>query len=228
MVDLFREVDDALQQEKLERFWRENAKYIITLILAVIVGTALWSAYNYWRIAQAEQSTSSFMEIVNAPLNEENFLSVEAVKKDYPSFTANQEALAHFYIAQRALSLDDIKLAFSHMIAVTELSSGVNSNLKNVAAYYARNLILNGSIMGSLDAVKIAQDENWAPLFTIQNSLARPHTAEEYGETIKNLDSLLAEDSAAPPEVQKIAEQLKHVYSYEQNRLTPAKGDTKS
>jgi hypothetical protein len=228
MVDLFREVDDALQQEKLERFWHENAKYILTLILAVIVGTALWSTYNYWRVAQAEQSTSSFMEIVNAPLNEENLLSVETVEENYPSFTANQKALAHFYIAQRALSLDDTKLAFSHMIAVTELSSGVNSNLKNVAAYYARNMILNGSIMGSLDAVKIEQEENWTPLFTIQNSLTRHHTAEEYDETIKTLDSLLAEDSTVPSEVQKIAEQLKHVYSYEHNRLTPAKGDKKS
>ena len=228
MVDLFREVDEALQQEKLERFWQENAKYILTLIFAVIIGTGLWSAYNYWKITQAEQGTSSFMEIVNAPLNEENLLSVEEVYENYPSFTVDQKALAHLYVAQRALSLDNIKLAFSHMIAVTELSSSVNPNLKNVAAYYARNMILNGSIIGSVDDVKMVDDENWTPLFAIQNSLTQPHTHDGYSETLKTLDSLLEENNSIPSEVQKIAEQLKHVYSYEKNKLAPAKGDKSS
>ena len=168
------------------------------------------------------------MAITSAPLDKENLLSVDELNEDYPSFTADQKALAHFYVAQRALSLDDKNVAFSHMIAVTELPSGLNINLRNVAAYYARNMIIDGYIMGNIDNIKTKQDKNWAPLFTIQNSLIQPQTADEYAKTIKTLDALLTKDDSIPAEVQKIAEQLKHVYSYEQNKLSPAKGDKTS
>ncbi|MCD8562794.1 MAG: hypothetical protein LRY54_01755 [Alphaproteobacteria bacterium] len=50
MTDLLQEVDDMMRQEKLAKLWREHGNFIIGVILAIILATALVSAYKSWTV----------------------------------------------------------------------------------------------------------------------------------------------------------------------------------
>lgn len=61
MTDIFREVDEALQKEKLERIWRDYGSLIIGGILAIILGTALSTGWTSWQTHRNEQATTAIM-----------------------------------------------------------------------------------------------------------------------------------------------------------------------
>lgn len=228
MVDLFREVDEALKQEKMERFWHQNGKYILGGIIAVIAITALWSGYNQWKISQAHKSTAAFMEMANANPDNAPLLSVDTLEDDYSWFTSNQKALAHFYIAQKAIATEDYELAFAHLQSITNMPQRLDANLKNIAAYYARNLILDGRVTYSYDDIKLTADEDWAPIFKIQDILATPDTKEDYDSAMQQLESILNDEDSASAEIRAIAEQVKNVYSYDMEQMEPSEGEPQS
>ena len=59
MSDLLAEVDEAMRQERMEKFWHENKSYIIAFIVLTILSTAVMSGYRSWdantKIKQTEQ-----------------------------------------------------------------------------------------------------------------------------------------------------------------------------
>jgi len=59
MSDLLAEVDEAMRQERMEKFWHENKTYIIAFIALTILSTAVMSGYRSWdtktKIKQTEQ-----------------------------------------------------------------------------------------------------------------------------------------------------------------------------
>jgi hypothetical protein len=61
MTDIFREVDDALQKEKLERVWQQHGSLIIGGVLAIILGTALSTAWTSWRQHSNEKATAEII-----------------------------------------------------------------------------------------------------------------------------------------------------------------------
>lgn len=50
MADIFREVDEELQQERAEKVWKKYGGWIITVALAIVLGVAGNVAYNKWKI----------------------------------------------------------------------------------------------------------------------------------------------------------------------------------
>jgi len=61
MTDIFREVDDALQKEKLERLWQQHGSLIIGGILAIILGTALSTGWTAWQKHSNEKATAQII-----------------------------------------------------------------------------------------------------------------------------------------------------------------------
>lgn len=52
MGDIFREVDDELKQERLERLWKQYGKYAIAAAVLVVVGVGAWKFWDSQRIAE--------------------------------------------------------------------------------------------------------------------------------------------------------------------------------
>lgn len=52
MGDIFREVDDELKQERMERLWKQYGKYAIAAAVLVVVGVGAWKFWDSQRTAQ--------------------------------------------------------------------------------------------------------------------------------------------------------------------------------
>lgn len=59
MADIFREIDEELRRERLEKLWQRHGKLIIAMAAAVVVGTAAYVGWQRYdenrRLALAEQ-----------------------------------------------------------------------------------------------------------------------------------------------------------------------------
>jgi len=62
MSDIFREVDEALQQEKLEKLWQKYHVAIITGIALLIGGTAAYTGWQSWSASKNIKQTSALIE----------------------------------------------------------------------------------------------------------------------------------------------------------------------
>lgn len=72
MADLFREVDEAMRQERMMKFWEENKLFIIGVVLGTILLTGALSAYRSWNNAVKEEQTAAVLamqEDINYPQN---------------------------------------------------------------------------------------------------------------------------------------------------------------
>lgn len=61
MSDIFREVDEAMQQEKLMKIWEEYRTTIIAAIAILILSTALTTAYRSWDASRDATETQRLM-----------------------------------------------------------------------------------------------------------------------------------------------------------------------
>ncbi|MCB1721572.1 MAG: hypothetical protein KDI11_07450, partial [Alphaproteobacteria bacterium] len=77
MADLFREVDEVMRQERIEKFWSENKAYIIGVILGTILLTGLISGYRSWNSSVKEKQTAALIAMQESPEYPGNILNAE-------------------------------------------------------------------------------------------------------------------------------------------------------
>lgn len=69
MSDIFREVEEDVRREKLEKFWKAYGDYVIALVALVIVGIAgfeLWQRYQTTQLNKASVAFSAAQRITDA------------------------------------------------------------------------------------------------------------------------------------------------------------------
>lgn len=64
MSDLFREVDEALKQEKMELFWQKYKNYIIIFCVSLVLGTAISVFWKQHKESQYKEKTAEFYNII--------------------------------------------------------------------------------------------------------------------------------------------------------------------
>lgn len=67
MTDLLQEVDDMMRQEKLAKLWREHGNFIIGAMVAVIIGTGVFSGVKSWNQHERTTQTQTLMEAMEKP-----------------------------------------------------------------------------------------------------------------------------------------------------------------
>lgn len=60
--NLLREVDEALRADRAAAFWQKNRSLIVTVVLALILGTAANSAWQKYREVQGGKTLAQFSE----------------------------------------------------------------------------------------------------------------------------------------------------------------------
>lgn len=77
MTDLLAEVDAAMRQERMEKFWKENGKALIFFVIATVVMTGVISAYRTWDAGVKAAGTEKLLALTEA--------------KDFPDNLKNAE-----------------------------------------------------------------------------------------------------------------------------------------
>lgn len=57
-----REVDEELREDTLKKLWQAYGLYIVGAAVAVVIGTAAWTGYDYWARSKANASGDQFSQ----------------------------------------------------------------------------------------------------------------------------------------------------------------------
>ena len=60
MSDIFREVEEDVRREKLEKFWKAYGDYLIALAAAIIIGVAGFQLWQRYEAAQRDKASAAF------------------------------------------------------------------------------------------------------------------------------------------------------------------------
>jgi hypothetical protein len=77
MSDFLAEVDEAMRQERIAKFWHENKTFIITFILLTILATGASSAYRSWDTNTKTEQTKTLIALQGADDYPSNIIDAE-------------------------------------------------------------------------------------------------------------------------------------------------------
>jgi hypothetical protein len=60
MADIFREVDEDVQRDRLAEFWEKYSIVVFALALAIVVGTAIFAYLRHQKLTEAEAAGSAY------------------------------------------------------------------------------------------------------------------------------------------------------------------------
>lgn len=73
--DLFREVDEDLERQKLEALWKRYGTYVVAAILAVVIGTGGNSYIQSSKIAAQQKSTGELITLLSTKNDQDKKIS---------------------------------------------------------------------------------------------------------------------------------------------------------
>ena len=213
MGDIFREVDEDLRRERLERLWKRYGKFVITAAVLVVVGVGGW---KIWTSQQRSRHLAEGMKFYNAEL----LLKQGKVKEADTAFAAIADEdssgygiLARFNAASIRADAGDAKAAISIYDALAADDSAPAS---------LRNLAL---ILGGLQGLKVksideaAIDAKLKPLTVAGNAYrfialeilaAAAQRAGDSAKAIK-LYKQIVDDADAPVGIRSRASQMVNI-----------------
>jgi hypothetical protein len=87
MSDIFREVDEDVQRDKVENLWKRYQTPVIVLAVLIVAGTGAWSYYKTEHTRQAEAANARFLAAVadaDAGKTAEAVAAFDAISKNGP------------------------------------------------------------------------------------------------------------------------------------------------
>lgn len=60
MSDIFREVDEDVRRDRAIQFWKKYQNTLIGIAILIVLATAGWRGYQYWRTTQAQAASARF------------------------------------------------------------------------------------------------------------------------------------------------------------------------
>jgi hypothetical protein len=60
LSDIFREVEEDVRRDRLEKFWKDNGLYVIALIAVVLLGVAGYKIWQRYETAQREKDSAAY------------------------------------------------------------------------------------------------------------------------------------------------------------------------
>ena len=88
MSDIFREVEEDVRRERLEKLWKQYGDYVIAGVAVIVVGVAgykLWQHYEAQQLAKASVAYSAAIELINSDRNTEAAQVFAKIAKNAPS-----------------------------------------------------------------------------------------------------------------------------------------------
>lgn len=220
MSDIFREVDEAMQQEKAARFWKEYGPTIILAAVILVVSTAATTAYRTWDGWRDQQETEKLMQA--SQKSEDLVAAYLDVAKETRS---GHEAVALLTAGNIAAKNKDFKKA-SELYNQAASDSSSPSDLQDLAAIlYSRAVQMTGD---DVDYKALADKitpiaKNKKSAFQLQ---AKLEAAVLYGDGLKDyakaIDLLADFKDQEASSLKEKADALKHVYEFEQTKSPKA------
>lgn len=204
MSDIFREVDEALQQEKVEKLWKEYRSTIIACIAILVLGTAIITGYRGWDASRDANETAKLLHA----LESEN--PQESIQKIVGKTRKEHEALGLLSAASLLLEEDKKAEATALYKELSEKKSAPKDLRDLARIFYIQN-----TKEKSLDSLKplLANEKSpWIWHARLEAASIVAHKDQNYAQAIAYLTPF-KEATNIPPSLQQRAEALSHVYN---------------
>lgn len=212
MTDIFREVDEALREDRVKAIWNRHGTLIIAGAVAIVLATAAFVGWRSYSQSQAQSQTKALVDAQQqAVADPQNAASIYAAVAADSS--ADRGALARLLEARADLDAgkrDEAGKIYQQIVG----DSGVNTVVRDLARLY--------SVMARLDdGDPAALNEELAPLAAdgspwrisareLQGLLA---LRQKDAAKAREIFEALSKDPASPPGVRSRAEQLLSISS---------------
>jgi hypothetical protein len=138
----FREVDDAVRQERYRALWDKFGIYVIGLAVALIVGAAAYNIWKYIQESEAETAGDAFTAAVALKNANEQEKATEAFKELVEDGPSGYRILSRFQLAASEAKAGETDKAVEAYDALAK-DRGVDAILKGLATLQAATLRLD-------------------------------------------------------------------------------------
>lgn len=206
MSDFMAEFDESIRRERVFNFWRQHGSKIISIILAIIIGTAFVSGYKSWDRHVKTKNTNILIETLNKDS------AAEDIYSETDKMSANHSAIADLTAAASFQSDGDADKAKELLVRVIANKS-VHPDLRDLAI-----ITLYKSFPPTDDEAKnipslerlITSGSPWA--YMAEFILARQaYDSGDLAKASEHLDRIL-QDQNIPQTTLNRARALKHVW----------------
>lgn len=154
---LFREIEEELSRDRMEKFLRRYGKYIVTLVLAIVLGTAI---YVFWKEQALKRNAEATLEL-STTLGSDMSNPQEAAEKlarFAASAPASQASIARFSEAALLVKQGELDKAAG---VYDKLAKDAPELLKPLAVLLsAWTKLGRHDVAWSNDLEKLAKDDN--------------------------------------------------------------------
>lgn len=214
MSDIFREVDEAMQQEKFVQIWQEYKSTIIASIAILILSSAATTFYRSWDVKRDTAETAKLMEAMNAQAPEAALAEVIGESRN------GHEAIAFMNAAALHLEKgEDEKAVALYEQAINQ--GGLPRDFRDLA----RILYTRHADSPSLDILQplLVNDKSpWRWQARIEAALITAHgDTPDYTKALEYL-APFEEATTLPLSLKQKAQSLSHLYAIKAAQQKPA------
>ena len=206
MSDLLAEVDEAMRQERMEKFWHENKTYIIAFIALTILSTAVMSGYRSWDAKTKIKQTNEIIALQEAPDYPSNMIDAELKIRPSLRGIALLSAAGTFMEQDKTAEAAALyaRLAADSKIPDEFQHLGI---LMDVRLKMDKEESQNTDLLASLKPV-VKGKSAWKPHAQIDAALLE---SKENPEKALELLNAVSDTKDLPPSLYERAEKLHHV-----------------
>jgi hypothetical protein len=136
VTDIFREVEEEVRRERLEKLWKQYGDYVIAFVAAVIIGIAAFELYQRYEANQRAKASAEF-DTAMTVLETNPAQAVNVFAKLASSSPSGYATLADFAQADALLASGDRGRAVGLFEAIAEKDKGPIGGAARIRAAWA-------------------------------------------------------------------------------------------
>jgi hypothetical protein len=135
VADIFREIDEEVRREQLQKLWQRYGVLLIAICILVIAGVGGWRGYEYWQSKKAGETGTAFEQAVTLAEAGKSKEAQAAFAKIAATGTAGYRVLARLRQASELAQTDKKAAVNAYDVIAADKSLGpVIDDLASVRA----------------------------------------------------------------------------------------------
>ena len=104
MSDIFREVEEEVRQERLQKWWKKYGDYVIAGVSVVVIGVAGWKLWQHYQQEQQLKASSQYQSALQLTATGQSDLAAQAYQQIAKSAPGGYAAVARMAQADSLLA----------------------------------------------------------------------------------------------------------------------------
>lgn len=161
MSDIFREVEEDVRRERLERFWKRYGYYLIALVVLILAAVGAW---GYWQHLQTQQRLEASQAYAAAQRITDPAQSVSAFAEIAKNSSGGYKLLARMSEANALYATGQIKSAVDIYREIGNSDRGEIGNAARLRAAWIISATASRADLEGLLAPLNRDDSAWQPM----------------------------------------------------------------